>query len=79
MTDMDMMDKMEGMMEEMKDDEEKKLMMEKEPDSKMGDMDEKEDDETDLVATCPEKYEGEQIIWDLNKLKNENEGRATKD
>jgi len=51
-------DKMEGMMEEMKDDEEKK-MLEKEPDSKMGDVDEKEDDETDLVATCPEKYEGE--------------------
>ena len=66
------------MMEENKnmgmDDEEKKMLV----DSKMGEVDEKEDDE-EPAATCPEKYEGEQIIWDLNKLKNENEGRATKD
>ena len=58
---------MDNMMEDnkmmmMDDEEENKKLV----DSKMGDVDEKEDE--DEPETCPEKYEGEQIIWDLNRL-----------
>ena len=53
-------------MEANKDDEEK------------GMLSDSEDQEVEEQHSASEKYEGAQIIWDLDKLIHENKGRVAK-
>ena len=56
--------------------EEKKLLNKKDEENSDGSSSEEEEDEP---KSCPERYEGDQFIWTVEELKEDNRRRSKKD